>query len=343
MTTHFLSMIGGSGVVPEIYSYHYDGKLSEGLIIPGQVGFLSSIKGPGFYKEFKYRPDGKLLEQTLKIPDWVTWKTSFEYRPDGSVLKKSTQITGLKHPEKSVDWTFGVDDLGRPSNLMIGSKLLLEYQYNDYSEIDRVVFSRSEERASSLPQGLARELGFGYDEWTQSRNKISKLFLNSSKTFDTTWSSNNRGLIEWETVNGINRTYVYSDPRGFLTLSDERGRSQEFEYDPTALITRVKDQSSSVDLMKDGDSQSLGSVRFQLDSSGRVSVAGSTYYSYNGLGRVGEIVSFPKSLIEYDYDEQGIRLSFKKASDFEYTSSRTFAGLKFGAGVPGRRITSKPD
>lgn len=211
----------------------------------------------------------------------------------------------------SLDWTFGVDELGRPSTVMIGPDSLVEYKYNEYSEIEGMEFSHSKDRFLGIPEASSFELGLGYDEWTRSRNRISKTFLNSSKKFDSTWSRNDRGLIEQEIVNNVKRTYQYSDPRGFLSSSQEPGRSQEFEYDTEGLMTQVKDQTNVTQFTKDGDFLNIGNFRYEMDSFGRVKASGSTRYSYNGLGRVSEVVNFPKDRIEYGYDEQGVRL-FKK-------------------------------
>ncbi|MFZ9595141.1 MAG: hypothetical protein ACO3A2_03595, partial [Bdellovibrionia bacterium] len=301
---------------PETYLFTYDGNLADGRTVPGQFGFLSSTRGPGFYKNFKYRADEKVIEQQLYILGGPTWTTSYEYRPDGSISKKVTEIIETDLHKKSINSDFGVDDLGRPASLSINSHRLLEYKYNDYSEIERILFSNSDEQThytvhTNRAQGLARELELGYDEWTHDRNRISKSFTNSSKKFDTSWSINSRGLIEQEVVNGLTRSYVYSDPRGFLTSSYESGQTQEFEYDTVGLMTHVKNQSKTTEFIEEGGQLYFGKMRYVIDSSGRVSTAESGQFSYNGLGRLSEVVRFPKPVIEYGYDEQGIRL-FKK-------------------------------
>lgn len=262
---------------PEVFSYRYDGKLSEGVILPGQIGFLTSVHGPGFSKEFKYRPDGKLLEQKLKLSDETSWVTQIEYRSDRSIFKKTTDIGGSNRQKKTVAWAFDLDQLGRESKVTVNSQSLLEYKYNKYSEIEKLIFSND--------SGLE----FSYDEWTHQKNKISKSFQNSKKLFETDWTKNNRGLIDQENVYGTRRNYVYSDPRGFLTSSDD---TQKFEYDSIGMID-------------------LPQRQVQTDSSGRITASGSVHYAYNGMGRVSEAVSLPQSRVEYGYDEQGIRL-FKK-------------------------------
>ncbi len=123
---------------------------------------------------------------------------------------------------------------------------------------------------------------------------------------------NDRGLIEQEFVDGLKRTYSYSDPRGFLSSSQEgSGCTQGFHYDSVGLMTKVTNQDKILNFTKTGSSLSFGATPYLSDPSGRVTGVGSTHLTYNALGRVGEVVNFPKPLIEYGYDEKGIRI-FKK-------------------------------
>lgn len=286
---------------PEEYIYKYDGESLSGDTLPGQIGFLTSVIGPNFGKEMKYRSDGKIQEQELRLGDGIVWRTEFKYRVDGSVSEKVTQISNSRKKSSTrVKWNFGMDHFGRNDSFRVNDKLLFNYQYNDLSEMSRILFLEGKEAEAVPEASRASELIFGYDDLTQKKNQILKNFRNSSVKFNHRWNLNSRGFIDRESMNEFNRSYAYEDPRGFVSSVFDQGKLEEsFQYDSLGVVDWVQRESSEMKYQKEENTLKVGDHSYQMDQFGRVNQIKSNHYSYNGMGRVNEVVSFPKPQVVY--------------------------------------------
>ena len=76
------------------YFYFYDGRLPNRRHIPGQLGSLSAVQGPDYFKEMTYGNDGQITHSELKVQNGPRVKTDFTYRADGVLQEKKIQVDG---------------------------------------------------------------------------------------------------------------------------------------------------------------------------------------------------------------------------------------------------------
>jgi RHS repeat-associated protein len=290
-----------------IYNYTYDGQSEAGAPQEGQMGFLTSVQGPDFTRSYEYRPDGKVLRQTVRFPGWKTLVQTYEYHLDGTVKSKFQEYrndpsifveTGVR-----VTQEFALDSKGRINQISINGTPLADLLYDEFAKLRDVQF-RDEDR-----------LAFHFDFDLLTRKVLGYHAVSQKQTSNNRWRLNDRGLLENETF-GLNqqtlsRNYLYTRS-GFIEQTSDAADSQKFQYDSVGLLRNFsrKGAQAQIDSAYKAWNITLEGAavqKYELDGVGRLKRKPNLELSYGPSGRV-ERLKTAAGVITYSYDETGKRL-----------------------------------
>lgn len=272
------------------YKYFYDGikcslnsenSCSNSV---GQNGFLSSIVGKDYAKNFSYRVDGKILTETTSIKNYADIIKSHTYRNDGEVSSIAIEERTSQGSFRNVLIQYSFDELGRKSALSINGEKALHFKYDHLNRISEIIYENSNDLNS-----------FGFDKATNKLNKWN--FSSDGKNlFAEKWNYNNRGLIESEvfSIDGqlSERSYQYNS-LGFLDLFSEKNQNTTYSYGQDGLILN-------------------STPAHGFDSFGRTVKNAGLTYKYGAHGRITQVFRNTELLAEYCYDEDEKILCKKK-------------------------------
>jgi len=325
-------MLGRSFGGSQVYSYYYDGNLppasataifSKAEKMSGQVGFLTAVQGHVFTRIMKYRVDGKLASQELRVPLEPTLVESFQYQADGSLFTSTVEVQDPQAQASCVraHQEYVLDSLGRLAQIKVGNALsagssplapFATLSYNEFSQIHQVALSSDE------------QLGFEYDPVTRKLREVNRTRANIP-TSKNKWAFNDRGLIEWEQFGvgeqTLSRTYGYSPNASLITDQDEL-EQRKYSFDSVGMMTQFDQGNQSTQIQSDlnqwrfqtGEQTS----RYELDSLGRVIKSAvktadekttNAEFKYGPHGRVESIKKADGTLVSYHYDETGKRIA----------------------------------
>ncbi len=296
------------------YTYFYDGKLPSGKMIPGQLGFLTSIQGPVYTQTITYRADGKMEKSEVNFTHWGQLTQDLSYQPDGSLKSQLLQFQSLSSAHEDAVSTSSLlewepNSYGLLGTMKVDAKPLFELTYDSFGKVSSLQWSEGANKQNADQ--------FQYDPLTHQMQGFSRTVLGTQS--ENRWNFNQRGLIESEFLNFgnqmLNRNYFYSPPRFLISDQDDQGK-RTYDYSSTGLLTaftdggkksEIKNQSNSWDL-NEGDQ----SLSYRQDDFGRVIQRGADQYIYGPNGRVEKVIHSDGSIVEYSYDEMGKRILKKK-------------------------------
>ncbi len=274
-----------------VYHYFYDGRAPHGELIEGQRGRLTAITGPAFQKIFRYRADGKVIEEKIIFKDFTTLVTQTDYRIDGSVQTHHYVRTSPKGQLLlDLSLSYELDLYGREAQVRLGKDLLYQLEYDSLSRVSKVT-------------GPHLNLSFHFDAETQAEKGYIQNWSDTHHV-GVFWNKNARGLIEsqdyFTASRSVKTNYGYTDA-GFLSSFMGDQETIQYTYNDRDQVSRVakdKDVFNIPNLV----TNSLGQVT-------QNSVRGQNlYFTYNPQGRVQQVIQFPKAEINYYYDDSGKRI-----------------------------------
>ncbi|WP_375742861.1 FG-GAP-like repeat-containing protein [Corallococcus interemptor] len=279
------------------FRFYYDGATPTSGPVADDVGFLTAVEGEGYLKQFTYRADGKPLFKRLKLKDWRTLEQSFAYREDGTVRQEETWVrqdngTLLSHNVLATH----LDPYGRPASIELDGVLLTDLQYSNDGQLG----------AAQLAGGSW--VTFTYDALTRAPRGFSQAA--PCLITATSWSTNNRGLLEQENLSvgaqALTRLHGYSAQR-FLTSSTDSAHAYAYDYDSSGLPSRIEEDGVSRDQTRQGNTLLAGSNVYTFDASGRTVAKNDLVLSYGPDGHLSQATR-GQDTWTYLYDETGHRL-----------------------------------
>ena len=161
----------------------YDGREEGGQSQPGQVEFLTKVKGRHFSRRARYREDGKVLWECLVLNDWRSVITDHEYFEDGTA--RVTRIQLLNADGKQLESHVlerRLDRWGREEMILV-----------DGHAAGRLSYREEDGLLGQIELAGSRSLSFGYDQLSRSGNFIG--FETEKGVQETSWAIGDFGDI----------------------------------------------------------------------------------------------------------------------------------------------------
>jgi RHS repeat-associated protein len=265
-----------SAVQTRDFAYTYDGKRSDGKLVTGQKGFLTSVSSREFAKHFEYRADGVLERQDLSLPGGLNLAHSQTHTPTGKLRTETLRVTH-GNETRSVEQSFSYNERDQLVRVAVNGKEQLTVQYDDIG------------RLASVSWGAKDQRRYTFD---QATGQVNGLSMSGSRNLTYRWDLNDRAFIEKESYSSNDssevRTFDYYD-NGFLRAA--LGSQDElFDYSADGMMSNALSQTK--------------------DSFGRLTGKPGRTYVY---GDIGEIIGLKeKPELSWIYDETGQFLAKKK-------------------------------
>lgn len=249
------------------YIYYYDGAHAEApnQIIYDQLGYMTGVEGPSFYKRFTYREDQVLLTKEVKIPGVMTYMTAHDYQPDKTprtITRQWFDPNGKLIQSNEV--ATEPDSYGFPSHIYLDGSYLARAYYGRAGLIRRVGFmddpNQSVNNGDSLintfidqhytSQAIAQQ---GY-VWDRNHEVLFHYDTDTDKPLGLTqrwqgWESsalrryNDRGSIDYDdfsfSITSSDRRHYAYDARNFLEAAWDNNEDWSYSYDSFGLIEEV--------------------------------------------------------------------------------------------------------
>lgn len=285
------------------YSFNNNGQLIQHVDAIGLVtdynyndGLLSRIENAkGQYFDFVYNGNSQLIS----IMDAGDRSIGFEYGANG--VSKVIFATG---DAMSIGYVKVSDGDIKVQKLSMDGSVLVDNRYDRYGRVDRQFDGR----------GTLTE--FNYDEYSNPDRVTTKMSVGNRVM--TLVHDNNGQLLTKTDGEGFVESYQYDDRRNVIQYTNQNGDVFNREYDKLNRLTHSVNPNESVrSLSYLGDTDKLLSVdyednsssAFEYDDVGRMTkvvnqLGHTTTYSYDGFGNV-LTMSQGDRVIENTYDNHG--------------------------------------
>jgi RHS repeat-associated protein len=282
-----------------VVSFEYDGGVGPGAV-PGQRGQLTGVRGDGFAKEMRYRPDGKLASRSVALTGWRTLEEAFVYYDDGSLATHERRVLDASGRELDrVVEEHAVDAYGRLATLAFDDIDAIRLRYDGEGRLAAARFDDGVLLDWRRDPDTRRVVGFDED--------APDLLMSGS----VDWSYGARGLTESETYSfgAVPELHRYlHDPRGFLASVDAGARSASYTYDASGRPLHASDEDGDRPIARDGRRLVAGSHDYELDGAGRVVRRDDLSLAYGPDGQLASATRGARSW-SYLHDESGVRLA----------------------------------
>lgn len=276
--------------------FDYDGQL-DGDTQPGQLGYLSRVRGDGWERSQLFDPLGRLHQQRTTLTGWRDVVSNKVHRADGSVASDTVTITGadggliLASTKETV-----LDGLGRVGALKVDGTLLYTLSYDGEGRLARADFASGE------------AIVFDHDPVTHRRRGHHIDAPDASG--GVRWDHDPRGLIAAETYvrdgTETRRDYLH-DGRGALIRTTTGSDLATYTYTPSGLPDSISDVAGSRTVHRVSSTLSVGGVPYTWDTAGRLVSKGEWSYEYGPSGQLTR-ASRPGRQVDYLYDDHNLRL-----------------------------------
>lgn len=267
-------------------------------------GYIRKVQDiSGNKVEFTYDSDGNVIKTKLTSSDGEIIQQSATYDSNGNLLTQTDEHNNITSQ--------AFDYLNRVTQISLPNGLIMDYEYNEYSELDKLY---------AVVNGVNHQNDITYDlngQAEQSSNSNGTIYDYEFDDWGRLKKVKSNGAIlnslnYNETVNGINKGIVSSKQYGTL------GDIYTFEYDDEDRISKVK--LNGVSLVKYGYNDSNQVVQV---SDLRNSI--SKHFSYDMKGNLLKVTTEENGQISYDYDNLGSLQKvtydingFVRTLDYEY-------------------------
>ncbi|AKF03565.1 FG-GAP-like repeat-containing protein [Sandaracinus amylolyticus] len=277
----------------------YERRYDEGT---GELGQLTSVRGPGFVRRERHHRDGRVARSELELTGFRTIIVERSYAEDG--VERSATRTVLDPSGRVLlrsEQTTEHDALGRVARRTLGGAPLYELAYDDEGRVSHVAFANGELLVMRFDPVTHGRIGYDHvtDDWT----------LGVEVERDA------RGLVSAERVElstgGAppvvhDREYVY-DARRFLTERRGPDGASAYTYDAASRIASSSDLAGRRTHTRRGRTATIGSTTYRYDAAGRVIARDGTTMTYGAHGELDRVTRDGRSFT-YVYDESGARL-----------------------------------
>ncbi|MCP3139896.1 RHS repeat-associated core domain-containing protein [Pyxidicoccus xibeiensis] len=286
------------------YRYDYDGVIPGEATVPGQLGFLSRVRGDGYEKRSVYRRDGRVQTTTVTVPGWRSVQQEHTYHDDGSPRGQTWVVRDAGGAEVTrFHKEDAYDAVGRLEQVSLNAVGLARFGYD------------AEGRLASASLRGGETLTYVFEPQTE---RVSGYTLSrTGLTRGVRWDWSDRALLDAETVavDGAARTLTYGyDERRFLTSSTDSvagsasaGASALYSYDAAGLMTAVGDVAGLRGVSGTGPGGPAAGVPYVYDEQGRVVRKGDLVLGYGPDGHLERAERGTRSW-RFVYDEDGQRL-----------------------------------
>ncbi len=260
------------------YQYYFDGSSPDEPKRRDNLGLLTGVHGPGYYKRFDYRADGSMRRFVFTVDGFGELDTSFRFDDDGAVRGRAVAAKGSDGKLISAVTTETTRDaFGRASGTLLQGGEFASYGYDKEGSLDWAQFANGD------------VVTFQYDRLTRERVGLNQ---NSGA-----WASansrrmNNRGLIAHEDID---------------VAGDRRRRA--YTYGPEAYLTAAKDERESFGYQYSPSGEVASSASLTRDRLGRVDVVNGWRVTYGPNGHI-QTANRGGRTLRYLYDESGLKIA----------------------------------
>ncbi|MBI2522038.1 MAG: hypothetical protein HYV97_16595 [Bdellovibrio sp.] len=285
------------------YQFFYDGSNLPVSEREGQKGFLTGVHSAQFSKTFKYRVDGKKIEEKVTIPGYKELKLEYSYYTQGTLKEEIRTLTDLAFKGKNLQTVsrmrYENNEYGDLGVIIRTGTEFADINYTEFGELDTVYIENIKgirlayDPTSRIVKSYIEELG-------------PLIFIKQDFNYS------NRGLISESNFKFEERTvenaYSYS-PRGFLqTASTDDSESSDtnlsYQFDSVGLMNSETRNGIQTNHTMTETSWQIGSNNYQLDTLGRVIQKNSKFFNYGENGRIKNVSENATILASYYYDEE---------------------------------------
>ncbi len=288
----------GTHHAPMVYRYFRDGATPDHPAVRAAPGFLTAITGPGFSKRFEHRADGSLLRRILSLDGWRTVETRFAYAADGAVTLAASSVKSVDGQQlSSSTHEYRWSAHGRLAEEWLNGGRLATFGYD----------------GNGLPKSAAFSSGdtvtLGYD--ARTRQLVSVVQAGAHWQSSTSQVLNDREFVETESfATGasppLQRHYSYA-PQGFLSSATDPGNTYVYGFDAFGLSRSIQKAGVKRDFVTQGNSLTVGGVKYTFDRLGRAVTRGALAFEYGPDGQLARATR-GSSEWRFLYDEAGQRL-----------------------------------
>jgi RHS repeat-associated protein len=289
------------------FAYDYDGTGAEK--VPGQVGYLTGVRGEAFERRNYYNPDGTVFQRIFLIADWREITDDLAYYANGALHLVQRTIRDPKNGEiqETIEKEYLYDAFGRLQKILLNGAPLASLVYDEEGRLAQVDFQPGELMA------------FHFDGVTHERSGYRQ--TSASWQSGVNWRYSPRGLIAKEAFtwgpSSWEQLYEY-DARGFLQKTqvptpDATSRGEKtlsegsYTYGKTGLPESITDHRGSRQITVKDRKLEAGGMSYVYDDCGRVIKKGELLFSYGPDGQL-QTAQKQEKRWSFAYDESGERI-----------------------------------
>lgn len=278
-------------------SLEYDGQGAGEAALPGQLGHLHRLTGPGWAHTVVRDALGRAAVETWQLAGWRSVQVARTFFASGEVASETRTIEDaagavLSSTTREVE----LDALGRPRTILLNGAPLYTLGYDQENRLERADFATGE------------EVTFDYDPVTHARRGHG--ISSQQASGGVRWQLDPRGLVASETFTQagppVRRDYAY-DGRRQLVAAAVGGTTSSYSYTASGLPATVQDELGARVVHRSGRTQWIGELLYTWDAAGRLIGKGEWSFSYGPSGQL-ETAQRPGRTVSYVYDEAGARL-----------------------------------
>jgi RHS repeat-associated protein len=281
----------------QVFSFFYDGRVSEEEHVQGQAGHLSRIKGEGFERRSVYDNRERLIYQAIDLANWRTVEKETTYYDSDEVrVDRVTVRDAGGSLVEQIEQEHLYDQWGRLAELQLNGQPAVVLHYDDEGKLDR----------ADVVGGYT--MAFDYDGLTRRPNGYWEDAVDWNAGID--WTLNRRAFVANELLSfnedQWDRTYFY-DPRGYLSSAVDEQQTSGYTYGASGLPEWASDLASDRTLTWTEGRLEAGHVVYERDDFRRIVRREDLDLTYGPMGQIA-VADRGDERWAFTYDEGGHRL-----------------------------------